>query len=90
MIKWAGDLLTRFVVGESGRSAYEQIKGKASTRALAKFGEKILYPWSFTEDKVPDWKELHHMANNLASGIYDTSRGDYYTIGDQERMFTYL
>ena len=43
MIKWAGDLLTRFVVGESGRSAYEQIKGKASTRALAKFGEKILY-----------------------------------------------
>ena len=43
MVKWAGELLTRFVVGETGRSAYEQIKGKASTRALAKFGEKILY-----------------------------------------------
>ena len=43
LIKWAGDLLTRYVVGESGRSAYEQIKRKASTRALAKFGEKILY-----------------------------------------------
>ena len=48
------------------------------------FGQKILYPWSFTESKVPDWTELHHMANNLASGIYDASGGQsYYKIGNK-------
>lgn len=46
------------------------------------FGQKILYPWSYSDEKVPDWKELHHMANSLAGRIYQASFGqDYYTIG---------
>ena len=46
------------------------------------FGQKILYPWSFTVDKVPDWTDLHHMANTLAAGIYEASGGQsYYKIG---------
>ena len=32
--------------------------------------------------EVPDWQELHHMANSLAGRIYQASFGqDYYTIG---------
>ena len=54
------------------------------------FGQKILYPWSFTEDKVPDWKELHHMANNLAAGIYEASGGDYYKIGEDWGKLTFF
>ena len=33
--------------------------------------------------QVPDWRELHHMANSLAGRIFEASFGqDYYTIGD--------
>jgi len=46
------------------------------------FGSKILYPFSYTHEKVVDWKELHHMANNIASAVFQESRGeDYYKIG---------
>ena len=32
--------------------------------------------------QVPDWTELHHMANALAGRLYEASGGeDYYTIG---------
>ena len=31
---------------------------------------------------MPDWTELHHMANALAGRLYEASGGeDYYTIG---------
>ena len=41
-----------------------------------------MYPWSYTDEKVQDWAELHHMANALAGSIYETSLGgDYYKIG---------
>ena len=54
------------------------------------FGQKILYPWSFTEDKVPDWTELHHMANTLAAGIYDASGGQsFYKIGKLSVLYIY-
>lgn len=46
------------------------------------FGSKILYPFSYTHKKVVDWKELHHMANNIASAVFHESGGeDYYKIG---------
>ena len=46
------------------------------------FGQKIMYPWSYTDEKVADWAELHHMANSLAGTMYEASRGqDYYKIG---------
>jgi hypothetical protein len=32
--------------------------------------------------KVPDWEELHHMANSLAKAVFEESGGiDYYKIG---------
>lgn len=50
--------------------------------AYHSFGQKMLYPWSHTKDKVPDWAELHHMANAMASAAFEASGGkDYYEIG---------
>jgi len=50
--------------------------------AYHSFGQKILYPWSHTKDKVPDWAELHHMANAMAAPAFEASGGkDYYQIG---------
>ena len=37
--------------------------------------------------KVPDWADLHHMANALAGGIYESSFGqDYYKIGEKNNV----
>ena len=49
------------------------------------FGQKILYPWSYSDTKVQDWEDLHHMANALAGEIYQASFGqDYYKIGKKK------
>ena len=33
-------------------------------------------------NQVPDWAELHHMANSMASAAFEASAGqDYYKIG---------
>jgi len=50
--------------------------------AYHSFGQKMLYPWSHTKDKVHDWVELHHMANAMAEAAFEASGGaDYYEIG---------
>ena len=43
MIEWAADLLTRYTVRPNGRTPIEEVRGRGSTRGVAKFGEKILY-----------------------------------------------
>jgi len=50
--------------------------------AYHSFGQKMLYPWSHTKDKVADWAELHHMGNAMAAAAFEASNGeDYYKIG---------
>jgi len=50
--------------------------------AFHSFGSKIIYPWSYKDDKVPDWQDLHLMANVIAEEVFNESGGtDYYRIG---------
>ena len=43
------------------------------------YGQKIVYPWSFTGDQVFDWRELHEMAQTMARAVQATS-GDVYEV----------
>ena len=43
MIIWAAGLVTRYNKKESGKSAYEDIRGKEASTPIAEFGERILY-----------------------------------------------
>lgn len=42
-VKWAGDVMTRYALNASGRTAIQEIRGTKSYRSIAKFGEKIFY-----------------------------------------------
>eukprot|EP00096_Caligus_rogercresseyi_P000121 TRINITY_DN1032_c0_g1_i1.p1 TRINITY_DN1032_c0_g1~~TRINITY_DN1032_c0_g1_i1.p1 ORF type:complete len:314 (-),score=58.90 TRINITY_DN1032_c0_g1_i1:1260-2201(-) len=37
--------------------------------SIHSFGQKVIYPWSYTNVKIADWKELHQMGNIIASTI---------------------
>ena len=50
MIIWAAGLVTRYSKKESGKSAYEEVRGKEASTPIARFGERILY-MPKTEDK---------------------------------------
>ncbi len=39
------------------------------------YSEKVVYPWSYTERPLPDWRELHHVAEVLASSMSQASGG---------------
>ena len=43
LIEHAGDLLSKYVVGDDGRTAYERWKGKKYDKEMAEFGEKVHY-----------------------------------------------
>ena len=43
LIKWAADLITRYQVGPDGPTAVQRIRGAKSARAIAQFGEKVMY-----------------------------------------------
>ena len=43
LVRWAGELITRQVVGENGKTAAETVRGRASLRPLVKFGERVMY-----------------------------------------------
>ena len=43
MIRHAGALITRYQVGPDGKTAHERLRGRAYDRAVAEFGEKVLY-----------------------------------------------
>jgi len=54
----------------------------ASYITFHSFGSKIMYPWSYANLKVKDWKELHNLGVHLAEGIFEASRGkDRYEVG---------
>ena len=43
MIRWAGMLMTRYVVKEDGKTAYEKIKGRKCRDPVVPFGEHVWY-----------------------------------------------
>ena len=44
MVEWAADLITRYAdVRGTGRTAVQIARGSRSSRAIAEFGEKVLY-----------------------------------------------
>lgn len=45
--------------------------------AYHSYGEKIIYPWSYSGKKVPDWQELHAMGAIMGNKIFEESKGKY-------------
>jgi hypothetical protein len=43
LVEHGADLLSRYVVGEDGRTGYERLKGKKCTTEAVEFGEKVHY-----------------------------------------------
>ncbi len=43
MVEWSAALITRYVKGTDGRSAYGRLRGHETNRDIAEFGEKVLY-----------------------------------------------
>ena len=43
LIEHAADVLSKFQVGEDGKTGYERLKGKKYDKELAEFGEKVHY-----------------------------------------------
>ena len=43
MIRWAAMLVSRYMVGKDGRTAYERRRGRRCRLKLATFGEKVWY-----------------------------------------------
>ena len=41
LIQHAADCLSKYQVGEDGKTAYERLKGKKFSRAVVEFGEKV-------------------------------------------------
>ena len=43
LVEYTGVLVTRFQVGEDGKTAYDRIRGRKCRAPLAIFGERVLY-----------------------------------------------
>ena len=41
--------------------------------ALHSYGEKVMYPWSHSKEKLPDWQELHSVGVTMADAITSIS-----------------
>ena len=46
LVQHAADCLSKYQVGEDGKTAYERLKGKAFSRPSVEFGEKVHYKTS--------------------------------------------
>ena len=43
IVRWSGELITRYHVGKDKRTAYERIRGKPCNRPMCQIGESVLY-----------------------------------------------
>ena len=43
LIEWAADLITRYSLNSAGRTPVQEIRGNRSARAIAQFGEKVMF-----------------------------------------------
>jgi hypothetical protein len=46
--------------------------------ALHSYGEKVMYPWSYTKEKLHDWQELHSIGVTIADAITSISGQEYW------------
>ena len=51
LVEHAADVLSKYQVGDDGRTAYERLKGKKSQQETVEFGEKVHFRYNF-EGKV--------------------------------------
>lgn len=65
LTRWAGELITRYSIGKDGKTAQERLKGQASTRPIAQFGEHVLY----LPLETPSTEE-NKVENKLRDGIW--------------------
>ena len=43
LIRWAGEVLTKYTRGDDGKTAWQRRRGKPCDKPIAKIGEKVLY-----------------------------------------------
>ena len=43
MIRWAGELISKYSIGDDGRTAYERIRGEVCAVPVVPFGETVMY-----------------------------------------------
>ena len=43
LTRWTGDVLTRFTIGQGGRTAWERRRGVISTKGTVPFGDQVSY-----------------------------------------------
>ncbi len=49
--------------------------------SLHSYGQKVIYPWSYTKEKVADWKELQNMGDSMARAMHEQAAGTvFYTV----------
>ena len=44
---------------------------------LHSYGQKIIYPWSYTGKKIHDWQELDRVGRVMSRAINLSSNGQY-------------
>jgi hypothetical protein len=69
MVEYAASLLRRCLVTTDGRTPYEKIKGRASRRSVAVFGEKVWYKPSHGRSKTLDYV----LEEGIFLGVQDRS-----------------
>ena len=55
--------------------------------AFHSFGNKIVYPWGHTGQKIEDWKDLHILAEAAADAIENAREEDEQRSWDWSQMF---
>ena len=43
MVRWAGELVTKYCTGKGGKTPHERPKGQPTSKPLAQFGESVMY-----------------------------------------------
>ena len=47
------------------------------------YGQKVLYPWSYTSEKIYDWSDLERVGIKISDAIFKESKGRYvYQVRD--------
>ena len=72
LIAYAASLISKFTIGEDGKTAHERVRGRRCNKALPEFGECILYakyvPKRVYDKLEPQWEK------GVFLGINDSSQ----------------
>ena len=80
LVEYAADLLSKFLVGDDGKTAYERLKGKPFQKELAEFGERVHYKLQRCKGKEAKmeakWGEGHFLGFWWRTGEAIIGTGD--------------